>query len=96
MNNGLRMFLTDGSFLQSDIGQVEIVTQMGLLGVNIVDLLDDDFSTGSCESAEFPLVKSINYALRNNMSRPMFTSSTRPGFVLIRQNYQLRLYLTIS
>jgi hypothetical protein len=59
---------------------MEIVHQMGLLGVNIVDILDDDFNAGSCESLEFPLVKSINYALRNNMSRPMLTSTTRPGF----------------
>jgi hypothetical protein len=62
-----------------DSGQVEIVLQMGILGVNIVGLLDDDFKAGTCGSGEFPLLRSINYALRNNMSRPTFKPASKPG-----------------
>jgi hypothetical protein len=65
-----------------DYGQVEIVHQMGLLGVNIEDVLDDDFNAGGCGSTEFPLVQTINYALRNNMSRPRFNSARKPGIHL--------------
>jgi hypothetical protein len=58
-----------------------IVHEKKLLGVRIMDLMDDDIYGESCGTAEYPLVATINYALRNNKTRPILTESKYSGLV---------------
>jgi hypothetical protein len=60
-----------------------IVQEIGLLGVRIVDLMDDDVSGDSCRTVEYPLVTAINHALRNNKVRPILTETKCSGLLPI-------------
>jgi hypothetical protein len=58
-----------------------IVHELKLLGVRIIDLMNDDIDSGSCGTVEYPLVTAINFALRNNKTRPVLTETEHSGIV---------------
>jgi hypothetical protein len=60
-----------------------IVHEIGLLGVRIVDLMDEDVSGDSCGTVEYPLITAINHALRNNKVRPILIETECSGLVPI-------------
>jgi hypothetical protein len=60
---------------------VAIVHEKDLLGVRIMDLIDDDRYGQRCGVMKYPFVTAINYALRNNKTRPMLTESEYSGIL---------------
>jgi hypothetical protein len=63
------------------VSKVSIVEEKKLLGVRIIHLTDDDMDGGSCGTAEYTLVSTINYALRNNKTRPILTETENSGLI---------------
>jgi hypothetical protein len=61
--------------------KVGIVEKSQLLGVHVTDLMHDDVDGEFCGTAEYPLLTTINYALRNNMSRQILTKTEYSGLL---------------
>jgi hypothetical protein len=62
------------------VSKVHIVHELKMLGVRVKDLMDDDVSGDSCGTGEYPLLTTINYALRNNKTRPILMETIYSGF----------------
>jgi hypothetical protein len=62
---------------------VRFVQEGELAGVRIIDLIDDDVFGESCGTGEYPLLTTINYALRNNKTRPILTETECSGILSV-------------
>jgi hypothetical protein len=63
--------------------KVRFVQEEELAGVRIIDLMDDDVSGDSCGTGEYPLLRTINYALRNNKTRTILTKTEYSGILSV-------------
>jgi hypothetical protein len=62
---------------------VRFVQEEELAGVRIIDLMDDDLSGDSCGTGEYPLLRTINYALRNNKTQSILTKTEYSGILSV-------------
>jgi hypothetical protein len=60
---------------------VAFVSESELSGVRVLDFTGDDDSGYYCGTTEYPLLRTINYALRNNKTRPILTETKSPGLL---------------